>query len=329
MSTQSNLHVVFGSGPLGLSVVDALLARGLPVRVVNRSGKAAVPAQVQVIAADAYNQQQTRLACQGAAVVYQCAQPPYQKWVDLFPVLQANILSAAGESGAKLIVGDNLYMYGQVDGPIHEDLPYQAVTRKGKTRALMAEAVLAAHKAGQVQAAIGRGSDFFGPRVLGSTLGERIFSPALTGKAASAMGSLDQPHTFTYIKDFGKALVTLAENEQALGQVWHVPSPKAVTQREVISLIYEEAGHPPKMSAMGRFMLAIGGLFIPEARESIEMMYQFEQPFVMDDRKFVQAFGAPATPLRDAVRATLAWYRQQQQAQGQSVNGLSTRSSNT
>ncbi len=51
--TQSNtMHVVFGSGPLGLSVVDELLARGKPVRLVNRSGKANVPTGVKVIGAD-------------------------------------------------------------------------------------------------------------------------------------------------------------------------------------------------------------------------------------------------------------------------------------
>jgi len=30
---------------------------------------------------------------------------------------------------------------------------------------------------------------------------------------------------------------------------------------------------------MGRLMMAFGGLFIPAARESLEMMYEFEKTF--------------------------------------------------
>jgi hypothetical protein len=60
---------------------------------------------------------------------------------------------------------------------------------------------------------------------------------------------------------------------------------------------------------MGRFMLSLGGLFVPEARESVEMMYEFEKPFVVDSSKFAQTFAMVATPLRDALRETAAWYR--------------------
>ncbi|MEW6649908.1 MAG: NAD-dependent epimerase/dehydratase family protein [Chloroflexota bacterium] len=309
MIQTSPTHVVFGSGPLGLSVVDELLARGKPVRVVNRSGKADVPAGVEVVSADAFDPRQVQEACADAGYVYQCAQPAYQHWVTQFPPFQENILNAAAARGARLIVGDNLYMYGEVDGKIHEELPNAARTRKGCTRARMAEAVLAAHYAGKVNAVIARGADFFGPRVLGSVLGERVFIPALRGKSARFVGSLDQPHTFTYIADFGKAMLTLAENEGAYGQVWHVPNAETLTQRQIGELIFAILGAPPKMSAMGRLMMGMGGLFIPEARESLEMMYEFEKPFIVESSKFTRAFGVTATPLRDALSATIAWYR--------------------
>lgn len=309
MSISNPIHVVFGSGPLGMSVVDELTSRGKSVRVVNRSGKASVPAGGEVIRADAFDPRQALEACANAGYVYQCAQPPYQQWTTQFPSLQENILNAAAAHGARLIVGDNLYMYGEVEGRIHEALPNAASTRKGRTRAVMAENALAAHRAGKVKAVIARGSDFFGPRVLGSVLGERVFVPALRGKAASFVGNLDQPHTFTYIGDFGKAMVTLAETENAYGQVWHVPNAEPLTQRQVGELIFAILGMPPKMSGMGRLMMSIGGLFIPEARESVEMMYQFEKPFIVDSSKFTNAFGIAATPLRDALSATIDWYR--------------------
>jgi len=160
-----------------------------------------------------------------------------------------------------------------------------------------------------VRAALGRGSDFYGPGVLDSTLGERAILPALQGKPASLVGKLDLPHTYTYIEDFGRALVILGEREEALGQAWHVPNPPTLTQGELMTLFFDQIGKPPRMSGMGKLMMSIGGLFIPEARESVEMMYEFDKPFVVDHSKFTRAFSDHATPHIDAVRETIAWYR--------------------
>ena len=308
MTANNDLHVVIGAGPLGLATAGALAARGRRVRVVNRSGKMPIPAGVEAAAADAADPDEARRVCTGAAVVYHCANPPYARWEAQFPGLQAAILQAAEVAGAKLVIGENLYMYGAVDGPIHEGLPYAAHTRKGKLRARLADEALAAHRAGRVRVAIGRGSDFFGPHVRGSAVGERVFVPALQGKTASLLGRLDLPHTFTYIEDFGQALATLGEREEALGEAWHVPNPETVTQGEFVELIAAELGRPVRASGMGRVMMRLGGLFVPEARESVEMMYQFERPFVVDSSKYARAFGEAATPLREAIRRTVAWW---------------------
>lgn len=307
------VHTIFGTGPLGLSVMRELLNRGQRVRMVNTSGKADVPAGVEVRPGDAYSPQSTRELTKGAAVVYQCAQPPYHQWPQKFPALQAAILEGAAANQAKLVLAENLYMYGEVEGQIHEDLPYQAATRKGRVRAQMAESALAAHKTGKVRVAIGRGSDFFGPGVFISAMGARAIGPALDGKTASLFGHLDLPHTFTFIHDFGKALVILGERDEALGQAWHVPNDRPeITQRELMTMFFEEIGKPPQMKGMGRLMMTVGGLFVPAARETVEMMYEFEKPFVVNSGKFKHTFGVMATPIRGAVRETVAWYRAHQ-----------------
>lgn len=310
--TSSNLHVVFGTGPLGRSVVNELVRRGHAVRVVSRSGvMAEAPQGVELIAGDLYNPAVVRELAQGAAVAYQCAQPHYYQWVEKFPPLQAAIIEGLTGSGVKLVIGENTYMYGDTNGrALTEDLPYAAHTRKGQVRAAMAEAALAAHRAGKVAVTMGRGSDFFGPWALGSTHGERVFYPALAGKAASFAGKLDLPHSVTYIEDFGKALVILGERQEALGRAWHVPNDRPqITQRQFAELVFAETGHPVKASGMGKLMMALGGLFIPEARESVEMMYEFEKPFVVDSSQFERAFGVKATPIAEAIKATVAWYR--------------------
>jgi nucleoside-diphosphate-sugar epimerase len=305
------LHVIFGAGPVGMAVMEELVKRGRPVRLVNRSGRAKAPEGVELAAGDASDPTTTRALCRGAAVVYNCTNPPYTQWPELFPPLQAGVLEGAASAGARLVVMENVYMYGPTGGkPLTEDLPYAATTRKGRVRAEMAEDLLAAHRAGQVQMAIGRASDFFGPRALLAAMGERVFYPALAGKAAQAMGNLDLPHTQTYIPDIGRGLVILGEREEALGQAWHLPSPETVTSRQFIEMVFEETGHPPKIQVLPKFLLKILSLFNPTLRELDEMLYEFEEPFILDHSKFERAFGNHATPLREAIRTTVAWFRQ-------------------
>jgi nucleoside-diphosphate-sugar epimerase len=308
----SNLHVVFGAGPLGRSVVNELVRRGKTVRVVSRSGQMAeAPQGVELRSGDLYNAAVVRELVQGAAVAYQCSQPHYWEWPQKFPPLQAAIIEGLTGTGTKLVIGENTYMYGDTNGkPLTEDLPYAAQTRKGQVRAAMSEAALAAHIAGKVQVSMGRGSDFFGPWALDSGFGDRVFYPALAGKGASFAGQLDLPHTATYIEDFGKALVVLGERQEALGRAWHVPSDRPqITQRQFAELVFAETSHPAKASGMGKTMLRIGGLFIPGARETVEMMYEFEKPFVVDSSQFERTFGVKATPIVEAIKATVAWYR--------------------
>lgn len=309
----SELNVIFGAGPLAQATMQALLKRGHTIKMINRSGKRPtdVPTSIEIVVGDAYSTEFTGTVTKGAAVVYQCAQPEYHEWVTKFPPLQAAILEGAAANGAKLIVGENTYMYGDTKGqPLHEGLPYAAHTRKGKVRGEMALALQAAHRAGKVRVAMARGSDFYGPGVLGSALGERTIVPLLQGKPAEVTGALDLPHTYTYINDFGEALAVLGERDEALGQAWHVPNAPALTQRELVSLFFKEAGLEPKFSVMGKFMLMLGGLFIPAAREMVEMAYEFEKPFIVDSSKFIKAFGNISTPYETAIKETIAWYRE-------------------
>jgi nucleoside-diphosphate-sugar epimerase len=194
--------------------------------------------------------------------------------------------------------------------PLVQDVPDAAHTRKGQVRAAMSEAALTAHRAGKVRVTMGRGSDFFGPWAFDSAFGDRVFYPALVGKGASFGGKLDLPHTATYIGDFAVALVILGERDEAVGQAWHMPSDRPQsTQRQFAELVYRETGHPVKASAVTKPMMALAGLFVPGARETVEMMYEFEKPFVVDSSKFERAFGVKATPIGEAVKATVAWYQ--------------------
>ena len=226
------------------------------------------------------------------------------------------IIEGAASAGAKLIFGDNLYAYGPVDGPLNEDLPHQASGPNGRTRAHIADDLLAAHRDGRVRAAIGRGSDFFGPHAHQSTAGDGVFARAVADKPARVLGNPDAPHTVTYLDDFARALVTLGEREEALGKVWHVPNAGAVTTRQFVEMVFRELGRPPRLRAAPRLGLAVAGLFNPTIRALREQLYQSERPWVVDSSRFEQTFGWRATPLPEAIRATVDWFREHVRGMG-------------
>jgi nucleoside-diphosphate-sugar epimerase len=305
----ADLHVIFGAGPLGKWTARELVRMGKPVRIINRSGKASrLPAQVEVVAGDAYDLRRNIELTQGAAAVYQCAQPPYHEWVEKFPPLQKAILEAAAANGAKLVVGDNLYMYGRFTGTLQEDTPLRPNSQKGKVRAEMAQAVLEAHAAGKLQAAIGRASDFFGPGDRGLT--RYAILPAVQGKPVNLLGRTDLPHTFTYVADFGRLLAELGTRDEALGQVWFTPSNPPITQAELVGLVEAELGHPVKTRVAGPLTMRLLGLFNRDVAASVEMLFLWTTPYIVDTGKAEKAFGWQATPLKEAVRQTVAWCRE-------------------
>ncbi|MCB1017906.1 MAG: NAD-dependent epimerase/dehydratase family protein, partial [Acidimicrobiales bacterium] len=222
-------HVVVGAGPVGRAVAAALVDRGIEPAVVTRSG-AAVPG-ARAVAADVRDAAVAATAFAGAEVVFQCAQPPYHRWPQEFPGLQASVLEAAVSAGALLVVAENLYGYGPHAGPLTEDLPLAATTRKGRVRARMWQELADAHRAGRARVVAGRASDFFGPGVQGSAVGERFFGPLVRGRRADVAGDPDRLHTYTYVPDFGEALVRLSEAPAAWGRAWHVPNAPTVTTR--------------------------------------------------------------------------------------------------
>ena len=318
MADKDELHIIFGAGPVGRAITDELVRKGKRVRVVNRNGRASLPGGVEVVGGDATDPNFARRVSAGARVVYNALNPPYHRWPELFPPLQAGVLEGAAAAGARLVTMENLYMYGPTGGrTLTEDLPYAAETRKGALRARMSKELFAAHEAGKVRVTAGRASDFFGPRALQSAAGEQIFGRAVAGKSAQVAGDPDQTHTYTYVPDIGKCLVILGEHEDSFGHAWHLPSPETVTTREFIRRIFAEIGGDPGLQRAPRIMLRALGIFDLALRETIEMLYEFEEPFVVDHSRFTRAFGDHATPLDESIRRTVKWYRDRQASPSQ------------
>jgi len=310
--SEGGLHVVFGTGQVGLALAGRLAGLGADVRAVSRRRPVALADGVDWRGADATDLDAASDAAKGASVVYQCLNAPYTRWPDLFPPLQRGALTAAEHAGALLVTLENVYAYGPTSGqPMTEDLPLAATTSKGRTRAAMTEELLSAADGGRVRIAIGRSSDFFGAGATESTLGMRVFGNAVAGKRADFIGNPGLPHTYSYVPDIAAGLATLGTDERAAGQVWHLPGPETMTTRSLLDLIAAEVGHPVAVRDVPPLALRALGLVSPLMRGLAEMSYEFEEPFILDTAKFESAFGTTVTPLATAVAETVAWYRTQ------------------
>ena len=300
---------ILGAGPLALASLRGVLARGLPARLIHRKGDFKAPSHVTVLAADLLEHEATARALAGCRAAIMCAQPAYHRWPAEFPPLIDAVLRACERAGCALIMGDNLYVYANDAQTLAEDTPWTASTRKGRARIEVDRRLLAAHAAGRVPAAIGRGSDFFGPGVRDSAVGSMLFGPLVRGKKVNGIGNLDVPRSTTFIDDFGAALAELAVTPAAWGEAWHVPNAPAVTTRHFIEMAFAAAGQPPRIGSIGRRMMRIAGLFSKGAYETVEMMGHFEQPYVVDDAKWRARMQTHATPLEQSIAATVRWYQ--------------------
>ena len=308
--SDEGIHVVFGAGQVGRVLSARLIGLGLATRVVSRGRPSALADGVEWRSADASDAEAATHAADGAVVLYQCLNAPYTDWPRRFPALQRGVLTAAERTGALLVTLENLYGYGPTAGrPMTEDLPLAARTLKGRTRAAMTRELLAAADAGRVRIAIGRASDFFGPGVTESALGERVFANAVAGKRADFIGDPNLPHSYSYVPDIAAGLATLGTDERAIGGVWHLPGPETATTRQILDLVADQVGHAVGVRSLPQLAVRALGLVNPMMRELAEMSYEFDQAFVLDSSKYQSTFGTAATPLPAAILATVTWYR--------------------
>lgn len=157
-------------------------------------------------------------------------------------------------------------------------------------------------------AAAGRASDYFGPGGTLTHIGDPFWRPALAGKTVRVLADPDAIHTYHYIPDVAAGLLTLGcADADAYGRPWMLPCAPAGTLRDLVARFSSRLGREIKLAEAPRWLLQSIGLFVPLVREVNEMKYQWDEPFVINDRQFRERFGRGATDPDAAAAATVAW----------------------
>ncbi len=323
------LHVVVGAGPIGSGVARTLASQGHRVRIVTRSGSAPAPAApttsapaipatpaIQPVAADAADEQALADLTVGAAALYNCANPPYHRWPELWPPIARSLLGAAEKSGAVLVTISNLYGYGPASEsigrsgydaghPMTEQTPLAATGEKGKVRARMWHDAQEAHQAGRIRAAEIRASDYVGPGA-NAVLGDRVVPRVQRGQAVTVIGRADLPRTWSFTEDVARMAVVAGSDPRAWGQAWHVPSGQPRTQRQAVDDLARVAGvKAVPVRTLARPVVYGLGIVSPLMRELRETEYQFSEDFVMDSSAARVTFGLTPAPWDYVIAAVL------------------------
>jgi nucleoside-diphosphate-sugar epimerase len=302
-----SLHVIVGAGAIGSTTARLLVGRGERVRLITRRGGGPEHPAIERVAADAVDADRLTALTEGAAALYNCANPQYHRWLVDWPPLAAALLSAAERTGAVLAITGNLYGYGPVRGPITADTPLAATHPKLRVRADMWRDALAAHQAGRARVSEVRGSDYLQANSLFSVT---IAAAVLAGRRAYPPVPLDVPHSWTSVNDVAATLVAAAGEPRAWGSAWLVPSGEPLTLRELAAAYAAANGLPPaRLMSAPYSLLWTAGLFSAQLRELRTTYYQFRDPFVLDACATVDVLGVKAEPLEVALRDTAAYAR--------------------
>jgi nucleoside-diphosphate-sugar epimerase len=310
----NTVHVVTGAGPVGSTVALQLADAGHQVRLLTRSGSGPAHPLIERRSIDVSRPDALVEAFDGAAAVHHCihgSSYDARVWRAELPQAEAAVLEVAGRVGAVVVFPESLYSYGRVDGPLTEDLPRTATAGKlGVRTDLLLQREASATATVSVAA-----SDFYGPVVRNAHAGERLVPTVLSGRTMRVLGSLDQPHSFTYVPDLASAMIEAAARPELWNSFLHAPTAAPVTQRRLVEMVAEAGGVPvPTMSAIPPWVLRASGVVSREMRELAETSYMFSGPFVVDSSASEQRLGLSPTSLQAGLAATVAWWRAEERA---------------
>ena len=305
-------HVIFGAGQVGSPLARQLIEQGHDVRVAKRT-PGGIPKGAEAVLGDAADPAFCTAAAEGATTVYHCLNPPYSTklWAEFVPRYMGNLIQASARAGARLVVLENVYMFGRPNGKrLSAETPMNPCSRKGEIRAKAARLLFDAHRRGDIRATAGHASDFYGPGGTLTVLGDYFWPRVLKGGSGQVISNPDAVHTYHYIPDVAAGLATLGgAPDDAFGRPWMLPCLPAGSLLDLVRRLEGPFGAPIPLSVLPVWMQSLLAVFMPPLREMPEMRYQWAEPFVIDDSQFRTRFGVQPELADRAATATVAWAR--------------------
>jgi len=303
------LTVVFGSGSVGRPIIELLANRGDRVRVATRTRPEGLPKGVDHVDCDVLDGAAVARAVEGATQVVLAVGFPYDSrvWRGVWPRTMTNLLTACEAAEARMLFVDNLYQLGPQTEPRREDM---GLSEAGEKAAILSEVTRLCQAArSRVRVAALRCTDFYGPGVANSHLGDFALGQLAKGKPALLLVPPDTLHDFVYVPDIARAAVTLLDApDNAFGQVWNMPCAPTRTPRELLAMGAATLGRRLQIWAVPLWLMRPLGLVYRMAHEVVDVGYTWDRPYLVDASKFTRRFGFEPTPFEIGVPAAAHAY---------------------
>lgn len=238
-------------------------------------------------------------AARGADVIVNGWNPPYDQWAKLVPDLTRQVIAAAKAAGAPVVLPGNVYVYGdplpEVLGP---ETPHRATNPLGQIRRDLEDA----YRVSGVQTIVMRAGDYIDTRASGNWFDKVMVKDIAKGRFFYP-GRRDVLHSFAYLPDLAEATVRVVEGRAALGAFEDITFPGyAITGQELGEALSAFASRPLRISGFNWLPVRAVSPVWKMGRHLLEMRYLWDQPHVLDNRRFTDLVPEFApTPLLDAL----------------------------
>ena len=302
----NTITILGAAGRMGDACAEAFMAAGWHVKGAARGAKLATLAPgIEPVEADAMDQASLVEACRGSDVILHALNPSYDNWEATVMPFAHNVLAAAKESGATVMIPGNVYNYGtSISTDMRDDQSFAADTPKGKIR-VEVEKLFAEAADDGVRSIVLRGGDFFGGKRLETWLDLMILKDMKKGKFVWP-GPYDLPHAFAYLPDFAETFVRVAEKRQSLPAYATLNfEGHTLTGNQMKQAVEETTGKTMKARNVPWLLLRLVGLVNPVLKAVVEMSYLWRVPHSLDGSELAKLIDVPRTPIQAALRQTI------------------------
>ena len=303
--SKGSVTVLGINGHIGHAAAKAFVAAGYAVTGFGRANRHPL-AGVAFMAGDAGRVEDVKAAIEGADIVFNGLNLPYDKWDQGRAEAQlAVVIEAMGNSCKTMLYPGNVYNYAATDRHIAPSMAQQPQTPRGAIRVRQEIMLAEASRAGRFQTIILRAGDFYGPDSTDDWFDQAMMMDVHKGKIYH-MADLDLGHAWAFLPDLAKAFTVLADQREQLApfENFHFAGHFA-TNRQLMNALTKAWATPLKVAAFPWIILHAMALANGRMREILKMRYLWTNPMQLVDPRLDAMLGPDfGTPFDVAVAQT-------------------------
>ena len=228
--------------------------------------------------------------------------PNYHDWKTIVPRITSEVIHAARNSGATVLLPGNVYHFGDRPGVWSQNTPAEPVSRKGKIRLAMERD----YERSGVKTIVLRAGNFIDPERRGCVMSQ-IYMRNIKKHTITLPGPAETKQAMCYLPDWSRAAVSLAEKRDALSQFEDVPfAGHTLSAQDIKSGIEAILQRDLKFDRFPWWVFKAAAPFWELARELTEMRYLWNTDHALSDTRLKQILPEfKVTPLDDVLRSAL------------------------